>query len=140
MEADALRFAVQHAHSSHSGHGFSGYDTWLQTLSSGSIVPDGNPYAARLLREAREQAASFLTEIAPAMPLAESQLLEAAKYYRIASRAWYTYHQSAVAGGAQGMCSTATCDGSMAAIREAYAAEREAITLLERVLSDKKIK
>jgi RNA polymerase sigma factor (sigma-70 family) len=134
QEWEAVRFGVEHARSRRPGHGLNGYETWLAALESGQIQPDGSPKAARLLRECREAAAAFLREIAVSFPAAADELATAEQQYRQVAGAWEEYLKvfaGAPAGAGREPLRQAA---GRRCLEAAYAAEKEAVEALERVL------
>lgn len=76
MLVRALRNIVRHSRGEERTiggytHGLAAYDVWIRSLESGSYQPIGHAYNASLLAEAREQALSFLRELATEDPFGE---------------------------------------------------------------------
>ncbi len=120
----ALAFAVEHAHSSRPGHGFGAYNVWLGALDKGCIQPDGGARTARLLREARESAADFVTDAAGRFPAATASFLEAAGRYGEEAAAWKAYLQVGD-----------NPEKRRSAVEAALAAEREAVSAVQQALA-----
>jgi RNA polymerase sigma factor (sigma-70 family) len=135
LERDAARFAVEHALSARVGHGLGGYEVWRKALQSGTILPTGNPGAARLLREAREHAAGFPQEIAPRFPDAAAALSTAAREYRRVASAWGEYAAAFTPVSPDAASDPGKKDEGLRALEAAFAAEQAAIASLEQALS-----
>jgi hypothetical protein len=127
---DALQFAVEHARSARPGHGLGAYETWRLALQRGTLSPTANPRAARVVREARAAAASFLQETARHLPEAASALAWAAGYYAQAAQAWARYidrFPDSPAGEVK--------DTALRILQAARDAETAGVSALERVLT-----
>jgi RNA polymerase sigma-70 factor (ECF subfamily) len=127
---EALQFAMEHARSSRPGHGLGAYETWRQALKSGTLSPTANPRAARVVREARAAAATFLQETARRLPEAAAGLAEAASHYVLVARAWEDYiHQlpDSPAGDAR--------ETALHFLQAARDAETAGVSTLEQVLT-----
>ena len=91
LELKVLQRAIAHARGTTPGYGLHGYHAWITALETQQIDLPGSIRAARILREARAQAAAYLTELAERYPQASMLLTAAAEKYRTVAANWEEY-------------------------------------------------
>ena len=134
---DALRFALEYAARGDPGdptravHGLAAFSTWREALEQHRpIEPAGNARTIQTVQSARRDAARFLRDTASVVPTAAADLNEAAAAYdavalalsRMATLFPYPTGGEVDSRGAR--------MAAAAALREAEAQERQAVTLL----------
>ncbi len=138
----SLRFAVEHfwappARDLWQHHGLKAYEFWIATLASnlplhGPEAEMGHSFNLMLLARVRRDAADYLHTLAAAYPEAPS-LVQAAANYATVAQSLEAGLTAAPFPGA-GLTAPATRQAIASALRQALAAERQGVDLIERAL------
>jgi hypothetical protein len=153
LEVEALKFAVEHArrtppepdpsgvYTGARGWGLGGYEIWIKALEAGAIGADGGGEMAKMVRECRGHARSFLDEIEDhfgSHAQAHAHLNRARDLYQIVVDAWDAYLK--VFPGRSSVSAPGDVENpqdrhrALLALRRAYETEQKAIAEIEAAL------